>query len=241
MAAAFPREISRTHRAQERVESARRGLHDSAPPHALPILLRRQWAILLSDWRNFLILLGQPLIIAALVCWVSDERALILFFAYLATLWFGCSNAAQEIVKEIAIYRRERLIGIGAHSYLTAKFLFLSVVSALQALIIYGCSLWFEGGRDGAVWWQLAALFGTALAGVGIGSAISALARSVMQAVMIVPLVLIPLIVFSGYTVTPAQMKRSVAGSTRCREMDADVLRADGDGYELPLAARTRR
>ena len=191
--------------AGEQAKVARR-----TPPRrrfALPILLRRQWAILRSDPRNFLILLGQPVIIAALVCWVSNERALILFFAYLATLWFGCSNAAQEIVKEIAIYRRERLIGIGAHSYLIAKFLFLTAVSTLQALIIYGSALWLEGGRDGSVGWQLAALFGTALAGVGIGSAISALARSVMQAVMIVPLILIPLIVFSGYTVTPAEMK----------------------------------
>ena len=176
---------------------------------ALPILLRRQWAILCSDHRNFLLLLGQPLVIAALVCWVSNERALIMFFAYLATLWFGCSNAAQEIVKEIAIYRRERLIGISAHSYLVAKFLFLTALAALQALVIYVCVLWFESGRDGSIAWQLAGLFGTAVAGVGIGTAISALARSVMQAVMIVPLVLIPLIIFSGYTVTPSAMSES--------------------------------
>lgn len=176
---------------------------------ALPILILRQWAILSADWRNFAILLGQPIIIAALVCWVSNERALIMFFAYLATLWFGCSNAAQEIVKEIPIYRRERLIGIGAHAYLLAKFHFLIVLSCLQALTIYGCVLWFEGGRDGSVGWQILALVGTALAGVGIGTAISALARTLMQAVMIVPLILIPLIIFSGYTVTPADMKDS--------------------------------
>jgi len=35
---------------------------------------------------------------------------------------------------------------------------------------------------------------------VGIGLAISALARSVLQAVMLVPLVLIPQILFSGFT-----------------------------------------
>ena len=58
----------------------------------------RQWAILRSDWRNFALLIGQPVVIAALVSWVSDDRALTMFFAYLATLWFGCSNAAQEIV-----------------------------------------------------------------------------------------------------------------------------------------------
>ncbi|HEX8295792.1 MAG TPA: FHA domain-containing protein [Chthoniobacteraceae bacterium] len=173
---------------------------------ALPILLHRQWAILRSDWRNFLILLGQPIVIAALVCWVTDERPRVMFFAYIATLWFGCSNAAQEIVKEIAIYQRERLVGVGAHAYLTSKFIFLTAVTALQAFILYAAALLFEGGRDGAVVWQLAALFGTTVAAVGIGCAISSLARSVMQAVMIVPLMLIPMIIFSGYTVSPGDM-----------------------------------
>lgn len=177
---------------------------------ALPILLEREWALLRSDWRNFILLIGQPLVIAGLVCWVTDERARVLFFAYIATLWFGTSNAAQAIVKELPIYRRERLVGVGAHSYLTSKFLFLTVITALQALLIYGASLLFEGGREGSVAWQLGALLGTALAGVGLGCAISSLARSVMQAVMIVPLLLIPMIIFSGYTVPPGDMSENV-------------------------------
>jgi ABC-type multidrug transport system ATPase subunit/pSer/pThr/pTyr-binding forkhead associated (FHA) protein len=182
---------------------------------ALPILLGRQWKILSSDWRNFLILLGQPLIIAALVCWVTDERDRVMFFAYIATLWFGCSNAAQRIVEELAIYKRERLVGVGAHSYLASKFLFLTTITALQAAILYAASLVFEGGFDGSVAWQLAALFGTALAAVGMGCAISALARTVMQAVMIVPLLLIPMIIFSGYTVAPTSMSPSVLAVSR--------------------------
>ncbi len=182
---------------------------------ALPILLQRQWAILRSDWRNFLILAGQPLIIAALVSWVTDERALVMFFAYLATLWFGCSNAAQEIVKEIAIYRRERLIGVGPHAYLTSKFLFLTAITGIQALLLYGALLLGEGGRDGSVALQLVAVLGTALASVGIGTAISAYSRTVMQAVMVVPLILIPQIVFSGYTVPASDMTGAVLRVSR--------------------------
>ncbi|HEX8312512.1 MAG TPA: FHA domain-containing protein [Chthoniobacteraceae bacterium] len=177
---------------------------------ALAVLLHRQWAILRSDWRNFLILLGQPLIIAALVCWVSDARDLVMFFAYLATLWFGCSNAAQEVVKEIAIYRRERLIGVRTRAYLTSKFLFLTAITSLQALLLYGAVLIGEGGRDGSVAWQIGGLLGTALAAVGIGLLISALARTVMQAVMIVPLILIPQIIFSGFTVPAHEMTAPV-------------------------------
>ncbi|MGB8168131.1 MAG: ATP-binding cassette domain-containing protein, partial [Chthoniobacteraceae bacterium] len=177
---------------------------------SLPILLERQWAILRSDWRNFLILLGQPLIIAALVCWVTDERDRVMFFAYIATLWFGCSNAAQRIVEELAIYKRERLVGVGAHSYLASKFIFLTAITAVQAMILYAFAIAFEGSFDGAVSWQIAALLGTAVAAVGMGCAISSLARTVMQAVMIVPLLLIPMIIFSGYTVAPTAMSKSV-------------------------------
>ena len=182
----------------------------SRRPFALPILLARQFAILRADWRNFVLLVGQPVLIAALVTWASDNASLILFFAYLATLWFGCSNAAQEIVKEIAIYKRERLVGIGAHSYLAGKFLFLTAVTGAQALLLYVCALAFERGLGGSAPWQLLGLLGTALAAVGIGSAISALSRSVMQAVMIVPLVLIPQILFSGFTVEVRDMKPAV-------------------------------
>ncbi|MEI9897914.1 MAG: ABC transporter permease [Chthoniobacter sp.] len=141
------------------------------------------------DWRNFVLLVSQPFIIAALVSWVSDDRALIMFFAYLATMWFGCSNAAQEIVKEIAIYRRERLVGVGAHSYLASKFIFLIGLTMIQATLLYITVMVGEGKAEGSVKLQLAALYGIAIAGVGIGAAISALSRSVMQAVMFVPLI----------------------------------------------------
>jgi ABC-type multidrug transport system ATPase subunit len=198
---------------EEATAPAGQGIRDASRARrafAMPILLARQWAILSSDWRNFVLLGTQPVIIAALVAWVSKDFALVMFFAYLATMWFGCSNAAQEIVKEIAIYRRERLVGVGAHSYLASKFIFLITLTALQALLLYATVVIGEGKRDGSVTLQLAALLGIAIAGVGVGSAISALSRSVMQAVMFVPLILIPQILFSGYTVASTDMSHSV-------------------------------
>jgi ABC-type multidrug transport system ATPase subunit/pSer/pThr/pTyr-binding forkhead associated (FHA) protein len=225
--------------------------HTSKPARralALPILLARQWAILRSDGRNFALLVGQPLVIAALVSWVSDDRALIMFFGYLATLWFGCSNAAQEIVKELAIYRRERLVGVGAHSYLASKFIFLIGITAVQALLMYFAMLIGERGSDGDIFFQLLSLFSIAVAAVGIGAAISALSRSVMQAVMFVPLILIPQILFSGYTVSPTDMSRSVLFVSRLtptfcaqtimdtsflwqRELSGDLMRDHRESY----------
>jgi ABC-type multidrug transport system ATPase subunit/pSer/pThr/pTyr-binding forkhead associated (FHA) protein len=188
-----------------------------APPRgrgagaALATLLRRQWAILASDWRNFAILGVQPLVIAALVAWVSNDDSLLLFFAYVAALWFGCSNAAQEIVKEIPIYRRERTIGLNRHAYLTGKWVMLTGVTAAQGLLLYLTMQLIERGIAGAAGWQITALVGASAAAVAIGLAISAVARTVMQSVLIVPLLLIPLILFSGYTVPAHEMKPHVA------------------------------
>ena len=198
------------------------------PAAALPVLLRRQWTILRADWKNFLILFGQPFIIALLVAWVTDNVSLSLFFAYLGTLWFGCSNAAQEIVREVAIYRRERMVGLGRHSYLLSKFVLLGTLTALQGVFLYAClwgASWYlhpldlsdpinvvglERGLAGSPWWEMGSVLCTAYAAVGIGFAISALARNEMQAVMIVPLVLIPQILFSGLVVETVDMHSKV-------------------------------
>lgn len=177
---------------------------------ALPILLERQWTILCADWRNFAILFGQPLIIAALVAWATTDQDLALFFTYIATLWFGCSNGAQEIVKEIQIFDREKLVGVGTHSYLLSKFFFLSITATAQGLLLLFALYAVYGGTDGLFSLQVLSVVTTALAAVGLGCAISALARSSMQAVLIVPLVLIPQILLSGFTVKASEMRPDV-------------------------------
>jgi len=166
---------------------------------SLPILISRQAAILVADRKNLALLLGQPILIALLVTWVSQDASLILFFAYVATLWFGCGNAAQEIVREIPMFRRERLIGLGRPAYLASKFLSLSALTIAQSVLMFGVMQAFSQGIGGTTVWQMSALVMTALASVAIGLAISAWARTVLQAVMLVPLVLIPQILFAGF------------------------------------------
>jgi ABC transport system ATP-binding/permease protein len=178
----------------EAVTSSRR-----YPSKSFSVLLRRQLALLLAERKNIAMLLGQPILIGLMVAWMADTVGLKLFLAYLGTFWFGCSNAAQEIVKEVAIYRRERLVGLPRRSYLAMKFLFLSGATSLQALIFYGAIHFGERGMEGSLFWQLSCLLLTAWCSVGIGLAISALVRTTTQAVMLVPLILLPQIVFSGF------------------------------------------
>ena len=172
---------------------------------SLPILLQRQLAIFRADIKNLIILLAQPIIIGGLVAWVASDPQLDQFFAYIATLWFGCSNSAQEIVRELPIYRRERLVGLSRWSYLTSKFLWMGGLTAIQSLLIYA-TIAIGRGTHGAAHWQVIGLILLAFAATGIGLTMSAFAKTPMQAVMLVPLLLIPQILFSGFTVPAEDM-----------------------------------
>lgn len=119
-------------------ENSRRG---GGYARSLAVLLRRQWAILKADMLNLVFLAAQPLLIALLVGWVADDAVLRSFLCIVATLWFGCSNGAQQIVRELPIFRRERVCGLGMNCYLQSKFLFLGLVTSLQALLLYMVTL----------------------------------------------------------------------------------------------------
>ena len=103
----------------------------------LRTLAARQWSILRADGLNLLFLLMQPVLIGVLLGWVTNSMAQRLFLCVVATMWFGCSNGAQQIVAELPIFRRERVCGQSLHAYLLSKLGFLSAVSLTQALILF--------------------------------------------------------------------------------------------------------
>ena len=180
----------------------------------IPLLIERQWAIFVSDPRNLLILLGQPLIIGLLLVWAvsgtSDDASLKLFITYIATLWFGCSNGAQAIIGELPIYRRERMVGLGRQSYLLSKTFFIGAMTLVQAFMLFALTRYGGGGIDGSLPCQATGVALIAIVSSCIGLAISCISRSTMQAVLFVPLIIIPQIVLSGYTVPASSMGPAV-------------------------------
>jgi ABC transport system ATP-binding/permease protein len=186
------------------------GNKPSRKPFSLPILLQRQFAIFKSDPKNFFILLSQPILIGALVSWATRDTALAQFFIYIATLWFGCNNAAQEIVRELPIYRREHLVGLNRFSYLTSKFLWMGTLTLLQSLLVYSITAIGEQGLKSTPWIELSGLLLLSFVATGVGLLISTLVKTPIQAVMLVPLILIPQILLSGFTVRTSDMAPSV-------------------------------
>ncbi|MFZ4764032.1 MAG: ATP-binding cassette domain-containing protein [Roseimicrobium sp.] len=203
---------------------------------ATPILLQRQRDLLCSDLKNVWLLLGQPLLIGLLLALAAagekDQSATKIFLACIASFWMACGNAAPEFVRERAIFERERFAGLGIGAYLSAKFLWLWGVSLAQGLLLLGV-LKLVGGLSGDGAWQCLALGGVSLAATGIGLFISAWSRTVLQAVLLVPVVTIPQILFSGYVFeakdwndrpAPRILSRAFPGFAAQRIADTSLL-----------------
>src|SRR5580704_1446500 len=63
----------------------------------------------------------------------AADAETILFMLSTVAVWFGIINAAREITKESAVYRRERLAGLRVGAYVLSKVLVLSLLVAVQS------------------------------------------------------------------------------------------------------------
>jgi ABC-type multidrug transport system ATPase subunit len=143
---------------------------------------------------------------------------ILIYLLVITILWFGCNNAAKEIVKEEAVYTRERAVNLGILPYLASKFTVLSAISALQVLltmaIVYGgleFYRWLGISQDADVpspFYRLdyTAQFGfltlLAMTGVALGLLLSACVSNADRAATLLPYVLIPQIILGGGILT---------------------------------------
>ena len=182
------------------------------------ILTTRYAELIVRDARNTGILLAQaPLIALFTILAVTGERteehptSTAFLVLGLAALWCGCSNSAREITKEEAIFKRERMVGQSVLAYVSSKFFVLSLLSFVQVAIMLVMVHLFAlksgaaydddmiiGGAPGNLLYHLLNLQLTSMAGVGIGLFISSIVNNSDKAMSIVPIVLIPQVLFSG-------------------------------------------
>jgi ABC-type multidrug transport system ATPase subunit len=154
-------------------------------------LAKRYLEIILRDRKNTGLLLAQAPLITFFIFIATDNLSSRLFVMALAALWFGCNNAAREICKELPLYRRERMVNLGIVPYLFSKFVVLSVLLAMQCVVL--AVLTPENFLD--AYWPLL-LCG--IAGVSLGLLVSSIVNSPDKAIALVPILLIPQVLFSG-------------------------------------------
>ena len=232
---------------------------ESPPAQALParaqagVLTARYASCWLGDIPTAILLFAQAPLIGWLctVVWgsVKGDTPSLYFVMCLSALWFGCINACREIVKERTIVERERFFGLSMSAYVASK---IAVLSALCLAQVLGMQLVIEGSLAprGPLPVQTLALLGSAICGVGLGLLVSALSSAQERAVGVVPLLIIPQILFSEVAIPRSAMNGTVEwvekimpvhwGFQVFQEVAAaepDWLAASADLLVLPLYA----
>lgn len=141
--------------------------------------------------------------------WGSLARQ-VLFIISCAAMWAGFASSLQEIVKESAIYLRERLVNLSLLAYLSSKVLTLAGLAVLQSLVItLVVRLGFQPPGDvnfipaslRGIPWSAGVFLTTLLtisAAFSLGLMVSASVKNSTQANSALPLLLLPQIIFSG-------------------------------------------
>lgn len=134
-----------------------------------------------------------------------SQAPLVLFIVVMGITQVATSTAVREIVKERAIFARERSVGLSASAYVLSKIFVLGALAVVQAAIIVGLGTIRQGGPiDGLVLGsgRIEMVLVGALAGLGamaLGLLVSAVVSSPDRVALVLPAVLgFHLVVTSG-------------------------------------------
>ena len=127
-------------------------------------LVQRYAAVILADANYVRLLMALPLIMAAVGFIAGDESGLgagepqqglpainlyarsLLLLLVLGAAFMGTAASILELVKERAIYERERSVGLSNSAYLASKVIMLGAITALQAAVFAALALFGRAG-----------------------------------------------------------------------------------------------
>ncbi len=217
-------------------------------------LARRYLEVLARDRLNLLILFGQAPVVALLTYLVTgpeQPRDFPYFVMALVSVWFGTSVAAREIIRERAVYQRERMVNLGLGPYVGSKLFVLTLLVGTQCTLLFGTLKFLDLAGLMKVPATPAWLFGlpqllvmilTGMVGVALGLFVSTVVKTSEMATSLVPLLLIPQILFSGLVGVPRGLARVVGLTMPAtwsfdemkRLSGLDTLRAEGSDRRGP-------
>lgn len=130
----------------------------------------------------------------------SENLPQFLFIAVVVALFIGLTVAAEEIIKDQKILKRESFLNLSKGSYLFSKISILFIISAIQTalFVLVGNSIleikgmWFS-------YWLI--LFSTSCFANLLGLNISASFNSAKVIYILIPVMIIPQLLFSGVIV----------------------------------------
>lgn len=156
--------------------------------------------LILSDRRYALLSLGLPLALAALSHLIPGHKGLspdaegfsleanrLLIVLVIGAAFMGLAMPIREITGEVAIYRRERAVGLSPTAYLLSKMFVFTIVGCIQVALLVLATLFTRGVPPEALVLRsatvevMAAVALVATASTALGLLISSLVRTVEQ------------------------------------------------------------
>lgn len=133
-----------------------------------------------------------------------------LFMSVVVAIFIGLNVSAEEIIKDRKLLQREKFLNLSRSSYLNSKILNLIFVSALQSLtfVLIGNSILEIKGLWMGYW---LILFSTYVFANMLGLNISSGLKTVVAIYVIIPLILVPQLLFSGTIVSFDKLHPSIS------------------------------
>jgi hypothetical protein len=185
-------------------------------------LMRRAFMSKVRNRGNLFITLLVAPALAALIGWAlyfTDDASgkydfasafhipTYIFISLLVAMFLALMNSVDDIIRDRVILHRERNLDVRLPYYIFAKFATLALFSAVQ------CALFVLVGNRileirGMFWDYFIYMFVTAASGTSLGLFISSLAADGKTAANVVPLVLIPQLIFGGALIKYEDMNK---------------------------------
>lgn len=148
----------------------------------------------------------------AYVFYENENLPAYLFMSVVVALFIGLMGSAEQIIRDVKILKRERLLQLSWAGYIHAKIVFLFTLTALQMFIYVLAGHLFLGIYDTlATHWVI--LFSAAAFAIMLGLNISAGLKSVVAIYILIPLLLVPQLMLSGTILKFDKLNNKVTSS----------------------------
>jgi ABC-type multidrug transport system permease subunit len=131
------------------------------------------------------------------------------FVSIIVFVFLGLSNSIEEIMDERKMVLREKLMNLKMSYYLMSKLISLSIFSAIQVILYFFVTA-LVLGIHGVTLISLVYYFLAAVIGFSIGLMTSSFLQDNKSIINIMPLLLIPQIIFGGAIIEYERMNRSL-------------------------------
>ncbi len=135
------------------------------------------------------------------VFYESSNVPQYIFISVIVSLFIGLTTSAEEIIGNLKILKREKFLNLSKGSYLFSKISIMLMISAIQSLFYVVVGNWVLGiyGLN-FYYWMI--LFSTSVFANILGLNISASFNSVKVIYILIPILIIPQLLFSGILVS---------------------------------------